>query len=226
MATMVAKFPGFSPAAFDFYEGLEADNSKTYWLENKPTFDVHVKGALQRLLDSFPAAYQPWHVFRPNRDVRFAKDKSPYKTQHGAVNETDRSMLHYVQLSGAGVMAASGAYMLASDQIERFRTAVAHDVHGPALEKILSALTKKGYRVEPGGSAPLKMTPRGYPNDHPRIERLRWKGCIAVLEILDEAAMTSPDVRDAILAFWKASAPLNIWLDTHVGPTDHEPDGR
>jgi uncharacterized protein (TIGR02453 family) len=226
MAPMVAKFIGFSPAAFDFYEGLEADNTKTYWLDHKVTFDVHVKGALQALLDTFPAAYQPWHVFRPNRDVRFAKDKSPYKTQHGAVNETERSMLHYVQLSGAGVMAATGAYMLASDQIERFRFAVAHDVHGPALERTLNAIAKKGYRVEPGGEEPLKTTPRGYPKDHVRIERLRWKGCIAVVEILDEHAMTSPDVRETILAFWKAAAPLNVWLDTHVGPSDHEPGGR
>ena len=223
---MASSFAGFTSTAFDFYEGLESDNSKTYWLENKETYDEHVKGAMQTLLSSFPAPYQPWHVFRPNRDVRFAKDKSPYKTQHGAVNETDRAMLHYVQLTASGIMAASGAYILATDQVERFRAGVADDVHGPSLEKILSALTKKGYQIAPGGAEPLKTAPRGYAKDHARIDRLRWKGCIAVVEITNEAAITSPSVRETILSFWKACRPLNAWLDNHVGPTDHEPDGR
>lgn len=223
---MASAFAGFTPAAFDFYEGLESDNSKTYWLENKQIYDDHVKAAMQTLLVSFPAPYQPWHVFRPNRDVRFAKDKSPYKTQYGAVNETDHAMLHYVQLTAAGIMAASGAYMLATDQVERFRAGVADERHGPALEKILSALTKKGFRIDSGGAEPLKTAPRGYPKDHVRVDRLRWKACIAVLEITDEAAITSPSVRETILSFWKACGPLNTWLVTHVGPSDHEPDGR
>ena len=212
-------FRGFSAAAFDFYEGLEDDNTKTYWLDNKPVFDVEVKGRMQELLDSFPATFGKWHTFRPNRDVRFAKDKSPYKTQHGAVAD-DGSAIHYVQLSAAGIMAATGAYMLATDQIERLRAAVADDTTGPALEKIISALTKKGFRVGPGGNEPLKTAPKGYPNDHPRIERLRWKGCIVSIDLTDEKEITSPGVRETILSFWKAAAPLNRWLDANVGPSD------
>jgi uncharacterized protein (TIGR02453 family) len=216
---MAPAFPGFASAAFDFYEGLEADNSKTYWTEHKAVFDEHVKGAMQSLLESFGPKYGPWHVFRPNRDVRFAKDKSPYKTQHGAVSE-EGAALHYVHISAAGIMAATGAYMLQTDQIERLRAAIADDTTGPALEKLLAGLEKKGYRVGPGGAEPLKTAPKGYPKDHPRIERLRWKGCIASVDITDEKEITSPNVRDSILAFWKAAAPLNAWLEKHVGPSD------
>lgn len=212
-------FRGFSPEALEFYEGLEADNSKSYWTDHKGVFEVHVKGAMASLLESMPSLYQPFRVFRPHRDVRFSKDKSPYKTVHGAASESEGGSVYYTHLSSAGVFVAAGMYSLEPDQIGRLRIALADEKHGPEAVKIKKALEKKGYQVGPGMNEPLKTTPKGYAPDHPRIELLRWKGLIASGEITDDSVVTSPTVRDEILAFWKAAAALVTWLDKHVGPT-------
>lgn len=213
------EFRGFDAAALDFFEGLEADNSRSFWLDSKSTYDEHVRGAMALMLASFPDSYQPFKVFRPNRDVRFSKDKSPYKTVHGAASETDGGSVFYTHLSAAGVFAASGMYSLETDQVARLRSAVADDSTGPEVERIIAAITKKGARVGHGMSEPLKTTPRGFPSDHPRHELLRWKALIASVEITDESVVTSVKVRDQILAFWKLASPLSAWLDRNVGPS-------
>ncbi len=217
----VEMFKGFTHAALDFYEGLEADNSKAYWSDHKAIFDVEVKASMVTLLESMPAPYQPFRVFRPNRDVRFSKDKSPYKTVHGASSESEGGSIYYTHLSAAGVFVAAGMYSLETDQIARLRAAIADDKSGPEIAKIIKALEKKGYRVGPGMNEPLKTTPKGYPADHPRIELLRWKGLIASTDITDESVVTSVVIRERILAFWKAAGGLVSWLDTHVGPTSN-----
>ena len=216
---MASSFPGFTKEAFSFYEGLEDDNSKAYWLSHKATFDVNVKSAMEAFLASLPESYHPFHVFRPNRDVRFAKDKSPYKTMHGASSETDGGSIRYTHVAAGGLLVAAGQYMMQNDQIARARAAIDDDTTGKELVKLVAALVKKGYQVGPGGNPPLKTTPKGYPADHPRIELLRWKGLIASTDITNKTVLTSPKVRDEAMAFWKASLPLLHWLDTNVGPT-------
>jgi uncharacterized protein (TIGR02453 family) len=212
-------FNGFTPQAFEFYEGLEADNTKAYWTDHKPIFETHVKEAMAELLNSMPTAFQPFHVFRPNRDVRFSKDKSPYKTMHGATSETEGGSIYYTHLSANGLLAAAGMYMLETDQIARLRAAIADDKSGPAVVKIISVLEKKGFPVGHGGQAPLKTTPKGYPADHPRVELLRYKGLIASTEITDEAILQSSAAQERVLEFWKSTRPLVAWLDSSVGPT-------
>jgi uncharacterized protein (TIGR02453 family) len=170
-------------------------------------------------LASLPSDFQPFHVFRPNRDVRFAKDKSPYKIQHGATSETEGGSIRYTHLAATGLLVAAGHYMMQTDQITRFRAAIHDDVRGAQVVKIIAALRKKAYEIGPGGNAPLKTAPKGYLADHPRIELLRWKGLIASLGISDVAVVTSPKIRAVAMKFWKDSEPLTDWLDTNVGPT-------
>ena len=216
---MAAKFEGFSSEALSFYEGLEDDNSKAYWTAHKEVYVVHVKGAMESFLSSLPADYQPFHVFRPNRDVRFAKDKSPYKTMHGATSETEGGSIRYTHVAATGLLVAAGQYMMQNDQITRQRAAIDDNARGAQLLKIIAALRKKGYEIGPGGSPPLKTAPKGYPADHPRIELLRWKGLIASLAISDVAVVTSPQARAVAMKFWKDSEALTDWLDNNVGPT-------
>jgi uncharacterized protein (DUF2461 family) len=78
-------FGGFPAEAFDFFEGLEADNSRTYWQANKALYDSCVKGPMEALLAEVAGEFGPGRIFRPHRDVRFSADKSPYKTNIGAV---------------------------------------------------------------------------------------------------------------------------------------------
>jgi uncharacterized protein (TIGR02453 family) len=159
-------------------------------------------------------------VFRQHRDVRFSADKSPYKTRtYGLIQDRPegRSSL-YAQVSATGLFAGTGYYMLAGDQLARFRDAIADDTTGPALEQAVA--TAEGAGVETFGEA-LKTAPRGYPRDHPRIVLLRHKSLIGGAR-LDPGADGIP--RDAALRhardMWAACAPLNAWLDAHVGASE------
>src|ERR1051325_11582899 len=77
-------FRGWPAEALEFYEGLEADNSRTYWLAHKDVYDKQVQAPMADLLADLAAEFGVGKIFRPNRDVRFSADKSPYKTAIGA----------------------------------------------------------------------------------------------------------------------------------------------
>ena len=80
-------FNGWPAEALEFYEGLEADNSKAYWTANKAVYETAVRQPLDALSATIADEFGELVVFRPYRDVRFAKDKSPYKTAMGALTE-------------------------------------------------------------------------------------------------------------------------------------------
>jgi uncharacterized protein (TIGR02453 family) len=213
------RFAGFPPAALEFYEGLEADNSRTYWQAHKATFEQAVRAPMAALLAELPEEYQPFHVFRPNRDVRFSADKSPYKTIHGAGSETAGGAVHYLHVSSEGLLVASGMYALAPDQLERFRAAVAAEDTGPQLEQVIAKTRRSRIQVASGHDEPLKSAPRGYPRDHPRIELLRWKGCMASTEIGDASVLGSSRLRQRVVDVWRRTQPLVEWLERNVGPS-------
>lgn len=174
---------------------------------------------MEALLASLPDRYQPFHVFRPYRDVRFSKDKSPYKTMHGAASETEGGASHGLFVSRAGLFVGAGMYQMARDQIERFRASVAADATGSSLQRIIDDLEGHRVRVYSGHDDPLTTAPRGYPKDHPRIGLLRWKACIAAIEIGSASVLHSARVRHRILDMWEQSEPLMRWLEDNVGPS-------
>src|SRR5579871_1569705 len=159
-------FSGWSEAALDFYDGLEEDNSKAYWTAHKAIYDQAVLGPMLQLTEELSPEFGEVKIFRPYRDVRFSADKSPYKTGIGAVIGSG-----YVQFSASGLAAGAGMHQMASDQIARYRQAVAEDLTGHELERVIEAITKAGYEVH--GREPLKTALCVYPGDHPRIELLR-----------------------------------------------------
>jgi uncharacterized protein (TIGR02453 family) len=211
-------FRGFPAEAFDFFEGLEADNSKTYWQANKALYDEAVKGPMEALLADLAPEFGPGRIFRPNRDVRFSADKSPYKTNIGAVTERDGSVF-YVSLWIGGLFAGSGYYRMARDQVERFREAVAADA-GADVDKLVEAVERDGYDV---GGEELKTAPRGYPPDHPRIRLLRHKGLTVGRGWEPTPWMGTKKAMARVAEVWRAAAPINAWLQQHVGPST-EPD--
>ena len=219
-------FTGFPASAIEFYLGLEADNSKEYWQSHKPIFDNEVKAPMAALIESVDKKYQPLHIFRPNRDVRFSKDKSPYKTAIGAVGETERGSVVYVQFSATGLFAASGYYMMAPDQLERYRHAVDDGRKGAQLDKIAAALRAAKRPISSGGDADLKTAPKGYPKDHPRIEWLRRKGLVVVAEFGTPAWIHTARALNKVQDAWSAATALNAWLDSNVGPSQAPPEDR
>lgn len=219
--TLVVAFRGLPDTAFSFYEGLRADNSRTYWLANKATYLESVKGPMDELLDEL-AEFGPFHVFRPNKDVRFSKDKTPYKDHIGAYGESEGGAGFYLQLSATGMLAGAGYYGLAADQLERFRHAVDLDATGADLERRADAVEAAGLRL--GAMSELKTAPRGFPKDHPRIALLRRKGLMATTEWPLASWMHTRTVVKRVRDAWAACAPINEWLDAHVGPSTLAPE--
>jgi uncharacterized protein (TIGR02453 family) len=151
-----------------------------------------------------------------NRDVRFSADKSPYKTQHGAAHETGGTV-YYVHLDSNGLMAACGAYMMAPDQLERYRDAVVRDDTGAELEAILEELLKRGLEVGHGMSEPLKTAPRGYPRDHPRVDLLRLKAVSAHRRLNGAGLSDGTTVRDFVVETFEFCGRMNDWIAANVG---------
>lgn len=203
-------FAGWPEEALDFYDGLEADNSKTYWLAHKQVYDTSVLAPMAELLAELEPDHGPGRIFRPYRDVRFSRDKSPYKTAIGAHVGNG-----YLQLSAAGLAAGSGMYEMMPDQLERYRAAVAADRSGAELERVIARLRADDIDVQ--GRNRLKTAPRGYPADHERIDLLRHKGLVAWKEWPAEPWLGTSAAKKVIADFLMAADPLRDWLDLHVG---------
>jgi uncharacterized protein (TIGR02453 family) len=205
-------FRGWPSEALEFYEGLTADNSKTYWTAHLPFYEEHVRGPMLELLAALEPEFGPGKIFRPYRDVRFSNDKSPYKTHLGAWLERGA----YVQLSADGLAAGCGMYQLEPDQLDRYRKAVANDRTGKQLTDVIAAIEKGKVGVHGHGS--LKTAPRGYPKDHPRVDLLRHKGLTTWTEWEPAAWLGTPAAQERVVEFFRKSWPLRDWLDDHVGP--------
>ncbi|GIF03858.1 DUF2461 domain-containing protein [Actinoplanes siamensis] len=205
-------FRGWPVEALEFYEGLAADNSKTYWIKHLAFYESEVRAPMQELLAALEPEFGPGKIFRPYRDVRFSKDKTPYKTHLGAWLESGG----YIQLSADGLAAGSGFYQMDSGQLDRYRRAVANDVSGTLLTGVIAEIEKAG--IEVAGRDTLKTAPRGYPKDHPRIGLLRHKGLITWREWAPAAWLGTASAKGRVVEFLRRSRPLRHWLDDHVGP--------
>ena len=216
--TAPPSFEGFPPDTFSWFAGLAADNSKSYFTAHRETYDHAVRGALESLLEQLADELGGYvKVFRQNRDIRFSADKSPYKTTtYGLIVERPDSLAAlYAQLSAAGLFAGTGYHVLGADQLTRFRDAIADEATGPALEKAIAGAQDAG--LETFGEA-LKTAPRGYPRDHPRVHLLRHKSLVAGRRLHPGAEGIARDAAlDHTRKTWAACAPLNAWLDQHVG---------
>lgn len=220
----MAVFRGFPADALDFFVELEANNERAWWHTNRERFESAVREPMRALLDILEPEFGVFRVFRMNRDVRFSKDKSPYKTAHAAMAETAGGSLHYIQVGANGLFLGAGIYHPARDQLERFRRAVADDSSGPELETAIAAVRAARLDVQGGGEPPLATAPRGFPRDHPRIELLRWKGCIALKDHAAPPWLHTRRVAELVAESWRRAAPVVSWLDRHVGASELTPD--
>ena len=212
-------FKGWPDAALAFYEGLEADNSKAYWLDHKEVYERDVKAPMDALLAELTAEFGETKLFRPYRDTRFSRDKSPYKTAIAATIGAG-----YVQFSAEGLFAGGGMYHMMPDQLTRFREAVASDTTGRKLEAVVATVTKSGLDVH--APEELKTAPKGYPKDHPRIELLRMKGLVAARSWEPAGWLSTAGAKKRIVDALRATKPLLTWLEKNVGPSAEGEDSR
>ncbi|MBD8868193.1 DUF2461 domain-containing protein [Nocardioides donggukensis] len=205
----MSDFAGFPPAALDFYDDLEVDNTKSFWEAHKHVYRESVLAPMTALTSALADEFGPAKVFRPYRDVRFAKDKTPYKTHQGAFVAAGPSTGWYVEVSPRGVRTGAGFYEATGPRLAAVREAIDDERTGRALERVLATLRRGGWEV---GGDRLKTSPRGYPADHPRIELLRHRSLTVGRSHGFEPVIHTPELLDVVRADWRELRPLVSWI--------------
>ena len=208
-------FAGWPAEAIEFYEGLEADNSKTYWMAHKSVYEEAVRRPMAALLDELAAEFGEGGSSVPTGTSASA-GQGPLQDGHRRHARRRRLRPAVRRRARSG----TGMYMMAPDQLERYRRAVADDASGGQLESAIAQVEKKEISVS--GHERLKTAPRGYPKDHPRIDLLCNKGLITWQQWDVGPWLGTNEVKTRVARFLRASRPVCDWLDVNVGPTAME----
>lgn len=212
-------FTGFPASLFTFLRGLEQDNTKEYWEDNRPTWDEVIQPCVEDLMADLEPQFGAMRTFRPNRDVRFSKDKSPYKTWIG-ITTSDRAVGgvgSFARIEASGIRVATGAMAFAPDQVKQFRRAMDNPAAATEFTALAKRLKTAGLPVGPGKQPVLQRIPAGYADDHPHADLLKWKGAVVVKEYPKARWMGTPEARDRIQDVWSTARPLTEWIEHHVG---------
>ena len=207
-------FDGIPVAALDFYDDLEVDNTKSFWAAHKDVYETAVRAPMTALVSQLEAEFGPAKVFRPYRDVRFAKDKTPYKTHQGAFVAAGPATGWYVEVAAPGVRVGVGYYRAEPARLAAIRSAIADDRTGPELEGLLADLTGQGWVL---GGDQLKTAPRGYDAGHPRIELLRYRSMTLGRSYGFEPVVHTPELADRVREDWRAARPFVEWVQRAAG---------
>ena len=205
----VSEFTGFPEAALDFYDDLEVDNTKSFWEAHKAQYAESVRAPMTALTAALEPEFGAAKVFRPYRDVRFAKDKTPYKTHQGAFVPAGPATGWYVEVSARGVRTGAGFYEASAEGLAAFREAVDDERTGRELERLLATLRSEGWEV---GGDRLKTHPRGWSADHPRIELLRHRSLTVGRSHGFAPVVHTPKLLDVVRADWRTLRPLVDWV--------------
>ncbi|MCU1517079.1 MAG: hypothetical protein JWQ75_1800 [Pseudarthrobacter sp.] len=208
-------FQGIPAAAFRFYEELQDNNNREWWLEHKDSYQSLVRDPFIALLAELEPRFGPGKIFRPNRDIRFSQDKSPYKTAQGAFASIQEGVGFYLQVSADGLLVGGGYHSHTPAQLARYRNSVDASGTGESLRHIVQAVSAAGFDVE---GEKLKTVPRGYPPEHPRAELLKHKSLSAATDLGQPEWLATADAAHEIAALWDELRPLVDWIGRHAAP--------
>jgi uncharacterized protein (TIGR02453 family) len=219
-------FEGFADKDAKFFRLLAKNQNRDWFQAHKDEFEEGWQKPMKELLEAVrervDGAFKHTDLdepklFRIYRDVRFSKDKSPYKTHVGGVIPTKRGgkitevpMALYFHVGQPRSFGASGHYMMDPQALGGFRKAVADDKRGRELEKILAGLKKKGYSIDSHDT--YKRVPAGFDPDHPRADYLKRKGLTVGFPEIPKGLLASPKLVPWLVDRVKAAAPLVEWL--------------
>src|SRR5262245_58784228 len=207
---MAEDFTGFPLEAFDFWKGLEKNNNREWFQAHKEQYERSCREPMKALMSALLPQYGPSKVSRINRDMRFIRDRAPYKT-HIAAGVGGS----YVSLSKDGLYVGTGMYKPEPAALARLRAAIAADRSGKALATMVASLKRKGYKVDTHERVP--SAPKGYTPDHPRIELLRMKDLFAGKMFAPAPWMATRKTLDRVIDVIEDVQPLYQWLRKHVG---------
>ncbi len=220
-------FPGFSPQAVEWLNGLVANNNREWFNANKPTYESELKQPLLQLVDALnrqlaeklPEYYMDDVAkapFRIYRDTRFSKNKTPYKTHIAAAfprrGVQEKAAGLYLQISSSGVGIAGGSYLPDPESLRAIRQRIADDFD--TFQNLVGNKRLRKWMGEMQGDA-LTRVPKGFLPDHPAAEWLRKKQFYYWRE-LDPALITSPKLEKEILTHFEVLAPICLFLDNTI----------
>lgn len=205
-----AQFDGFPREAFEFFEQLALHNNRDWFHAHQDVYERACRDPMRQLVAQLGGSPAKTRISRINRDVRFSRDKSPYRTHIAAGMDAN-----YIHLSADGLYVGAGIYMPEPAALERLRRAIDRETSGRALQKIVASLRRKRYQVDTHER--LSSAPRGYPADHPRIELLRMKDIHAGKTFAPEPWLSSRSALPRIRRVLGDLRPLADWLRVHVG---------
>jgi uncharacterized protein (TIGR02453 family) len=223
------KFAGFPRDAMQFWHELAAEMNRDWFQANKQRYEDVWVTPMTKLLgevrDKLAPAFKPVKLAEPkvlriHRDVRFAKDKTPYKTHIGAVISLAGKRMQdggtaamYVHIGVEEEFVGVGTYFFDAQQLARWRKLVAGK-EGANIAKLVQKLRAAGYEV--GGHDDYKRVPKPYAEDHPRAELLKLKGLTGGFPEMPRGMLHEPRLVDWLVKHGKAMAPLVSWLHKHV----------
>ena len=215
-------FQGFGPQALPFLKALSFHQNKEWFEANRATYEGDIKAPMGDLVEDLSAAFaqaklplkgdRKTSLFRINRDVRFAKDKSPYKTNSGAVmtrcGSKNEPGLFYFHIAPEGCFAAAGFYNPEPPQLANIRAAMARDPVG--WKRMLAKLAKSGLALS--DEYALTRLPRGFEGngDEELVAGLKLKSIVCTRPITEEE-IGGPGLIPVLVAFAKDALPLLEW---------------
>jgi uncharacterized protein (TIGR02453 family) len=223
-------YTGIPGGTLDFLDGLEQHNDKKWFDAHREEYERYYVGAattfvsalgpkLQRLAPSIH--FEPrvnGSIMRVHRDVRFSKDKRPYKPHLDlwfwqGERKGWNAPGFFFRLTSQALILGSGIHRFEPQQLAAYRAAVLEPASGKALAKTLAALTDHSYVL---GQATRKTVPRGLPADHERTDLLLHEGLIVVLETALPAELSTPAFIEYCVEHYKRFVPLHAWLTRWV----------
>ncbi len=219
------RFAGFADPDRRFFRALARNQRRDWFAAHRGEYERGWLGPMRALLAEVRERIDPLFaqhpladpkVFRIHRDVRFAKDKSPYKTHIGGYIGIEGAGAGpavpaplYLHLGATETFACAGHYMMDGAQLARFRAAVA-DRRGAGLATLLASLGRAGFTV--GSHDVLKKVPRGFAPEHPRADLLKRKGLIVTFPALPPELLVSRRLVDWLVRHVRRAVPAIEWL--------------
>lgn len=221
-----ARFAGFADRDARFFKALAKNQNRDWFAAHKHEYEdgwlVPMKALLANVREKLVPRYAHEEiaapkVFRIYRDVRFSKDKAPFKTHIGGYLGIEGSgagpagaAALYFHVGAGELFVCAGQYMMDGEQLKRFRAAVADESRGAELGKKLAPLLRAGFTVD--SYEQTQRVPRGYDPEHPRGDLLRRKGLIVMFPPTERTLLTSPKLVDHVLVHARKVVPVVEWL--------------
>lgn len=211
-------------STLNFLKKLNKNNNKEWFDKNRPVYEdakKEVKILVQQTIDKISAfdpsiaSLEPKDcMFRINRDVRFSKDKSPYKTNMGFMiapgGKKSIKGCYYVHIEPGNCFVAGGIWMPMPEQLKSIRQEI--DYSGDALKKIFASKDVKKYFPDFDTESKLIRMPKDYPDNHPYAEWLKLKS-FTVTYALDDSVFSGKNIGQEIAKPFKGVYGLNMFLN-------------